>query len=681
MILPTSLRWLVMLLVVATSGLAPAQTAPIAAPAAAPPPPPASAFYSRPAIEQAQLSPSGRWLAILVPVGKLRNALAMVDVDDPQKVRIIANFNDFDIYRLDWVNEDTVVFNVVDWRVANGERRDAPGLFSIGRDGEGLRQLVQLRGNFVTGLQRPGIQPLSAHHVLLHVPNDGGNEVIVGELQFDAGRDFATVVAKRLNVKTGRATAVAQQVPPNVQQWFFDGKGTPRAVVNRQGGGRFALQWHDLASDTWKVLNTFTYLDASWAPVAVDASGELFVTANSGPAGEAVLKRFDFATGKPEAEPMVSTPGFDFQGSLLSETPGGVKLGVRTTTDAETTVWFDPLLKAAQADIDRRLPGRINHLSCRACGTERMTVLVRSWSDRDPGDLWLWRAAVPKQADAMWIKVGSMRPAIDPRRMATLDLHRIKARDGRDLPVWVTTPMGTKKGQPLPAVVLVHGGPWVRGVSWGWHADAQFLASRGYLVIEPEFRGSTGYGFQHLRAGFKQWGQAMQDDVADATRWAAQTAGADPKRICIAGASYGGYSTLMGLVRDPDLYRCGIAWVAVTEPRLMYEWSFSGDLSETWRRYGLPVLLGDPTTDAAILEQASPLSQASRIKAPLMLVFGESDQRVPLEHGTRMRKALQDAGNPPTWVSYPSEGHGWLLEATRLDFANRVETFLAEQLK
>ena len=134
--------------------------------------------------------------------------------------------------------------------------------------------------------------------------------------------------------------------------------------------------------------------------------------------------------------------------------------------------------------------------------------------------------------------------------MATLELQRIKARDGLDLPVWITRRPDAKG--PLPAVVLVHGGPWLRGGEWRWDAEAQFLASRGYVVIEPEFRGSAGYGSAHLEAGFKQWGQAMQDDVADALRWA-QKEGLASDKACIAGASYGGYSTLMGLIKDPSL--------------------------------------------------------------------------------------------------------------------------------
>ena len=173
--------------------------------------------------------------------------------------------------------------------------------------------------------------------------------------------------------------------------------------------------------------------------------------------------------------------------------------------------------------------------------------------------------------------------------MATLDLHRIKARDGLDLPVWVTTPRG-KPERRRAAVVLVHGGPWVRGTHWRWSADAQFLASRGYVVIEPEYRGSTGFGRATSAAGFKKWGTTMQDDVADAVNWAADKGLIDGKRVCIAGASYGGYATLMGAIRFPELYRCGVAWVAVTDPRLMFEPLWRQRLSDArFAQYSLPM--------------------------------------------------------------------------------------------
>jgi dipeptidyl aminopeptidase/acylaminoacyl peptidase len=246
------------------------------------------------------------------------------------------------------------------------------------------------------------------------------------------------------------------------------------------------------------------------------------------------------------------------------------------------------------------------------------------------------------------------------------------------LPVWLTLPPGKTQRQ-LPMVVLVHGGPWVRGGTWDWDAEAQFLASRGYAVLEPEFRGSTGYGKQLFLAGWKQWGLKMQDDVADATRWAIAQGYAAPQRICIAGASYGGYATLMGLLNDPDLYQCGIDWVGVTDIELMYDsgWFYSSDLSSDWKQYGMPALIGDRVKDADQLRATSPLRQAARIRQPLLLAYGGADRRVPITHGYQFRDAVRAGGNTRVeWVEYGEEGHGWYLPHNRIDFWGRVERFL-----
>jgi dipeptidyl aminopeptidase/acylaminoacyl peptidase len=233
-------------------------------------------------------------------------------------------------------------------------------------------------------------------------------------------------------------------------------------------------------------------------------------------------------------------------------------------------------------------------------------------------------------------------------------------------------------------VVLVHGGPFVRGVEWGFSHENQFLASRGYMVIEPEFRGSTGYGSKLFKAGWKQWGLAMQDDITDATRWAIAQGLADPNRIAIAGASYGGYATMMGLLREPGLYKAGINWVGVTDIELMYSigWSDFMDADNPWVRFGMPRMIGDSAKDAEQLTATSPLKQAHRIKQPVLLAYGEEDYRVPLPHGTKMRDALISAGNKSVeWVQYEGEGHGWMLEKNDVDFWSRVERFLARHLK
>lgn len=188
-----------------------------------------------------------------------------------------------------------------------------------------------------------------------------------------------------------------------------------------------------------------------------------------------------------------------------------------------------------------------------------------------------------------------------------MDMVHYKACDGLPIPAYLTLPPGGVK-KNLPLLVFVHGGPWVRGATWGWDSEVRFLASRGYAVLQPEFRGNRGFGRRHLEAGFKQWGLAMQNDLADGVRWAIAEGIADPKRICIMGASYGGYATMMGLVHAPDLFRCGVNWVGVTDIDLMYGVGWS-DLSDDYKRYGMPALVGDRVKDAAQFKATSPMAR------------------------------------------------------------------------
>ena len=227
---------------------------------------------------------------------------------------------------------------------------------------------------------------------------------------------------------------------------------------------------------------------------------------------------------------------------------------------------------------------------------------------------------------------------------------------------------------------MVHGGPWVRGTHWEWEPTAQFLASRGYVVIEPEFRGSTGYGYKLFRAGWKQWGLAMQDDIADATRWAVQQGWIDPKRVCIAGASYGGYATLMGLARYGELYQCGIDWVGVTDIKLMYDITWS-DISEEAKGYSMPVLIGDQVADAQQLKDTSPLERAAQVRRPLLMAYGGADRRVPIDHGKAFRDAVSRTNKDVEWIVYRDEGHGWRTLETQVDFWSRVEKFLDSNLR
>lgn len=658
---------------------APATTTTTTTTTAPPQPPPPEAFFSRPTLESARLSPSGQWLAVtgtfgaVVAANQTRVGVLVFDLKTMKPSAVVARFSDADIGGVTWVNDEWLVFSVQDNRRGGADQPFWPGLYSVRRDGTDFRQLVRTDASRVQELRLAGREPLDVNHQLLHVPRDGSTDVLVGEWLHAAGKDVAYVNAKRLDVSTGRTRNLSFGAPPDVRQWLFDAQGHARLVYTRNGA-RGAYHWRDGIDTAWRVLAEFDTRDAPWQPSALDDQARLYVTVSRGEEGASQLHTFDFTTGKPAPQPLVSTPGFDLQGGLVTETPGSPALGVRVLTDAETTVWFDERLKMLQRQADERLPGHINRITCSQCQSDDITALVYSWSDRDPGQYTVYRGS-----DKKWQKVSDLRPGLNPRRMGTTRFDRVRTRDGLEMPVWVTQPAGPAVAA-RPAVVLVHGGPWVRGRNWGWSADAQFLASRGYVVIEPEFRGSRGYGQRLYRAGWRQWGGSMQDDLVDALQWAVGKGWVDKNRVCIAGASYGGYATLMGLVKNPELWKCGVAWVAVTDPRLMFKWTYVSDQPDEVRAHDYRTLIGDPVADLAKLEAAAPVLHAKAIKAPVLMAVGVEDRRVPLEHGQRMRAALTEAGNPPLWLAYPDEGHGFFLTENRVHFMRQVENFLAQHL-
>ncbi len=652
---------------------------------------PAAAFFGEKDIQGAKLSPSGDAVAVLLKGKGDYNVLAVQALKPGSQPVAVASFNDADVNSFYWAGNDRLVFDIDSLDKDTGERWSASGLFVVNRDGTDQRQLVRVRGSGgdVMADSARRNRRLEWNHILLHIPSEKADDVIVGEVVFGGSQDGVRVILpKRLNLRTGASELLLDKPPARAVGWWFNKQGRPVMVATRPEGGRYQVLRaapKPEGDPDWQELLDTNYLKAPWRPLNVGPTGQLWVAATSGvspanPQGLSTLHRFDANTGKPEPQAVLATPGFDFAGGVISDDATGDMKGVRVNADAETTVWLTPGMQAIQAKLDERLPGQVNSISCRRCEQPDATLLVFSYSDRDPG-----RYYVQQGPAGALQPVGEVRKAINPERMAAVDFQRMRASDGASLPVWLTLPAGldagAKPAAALPTVVLVHGGPWARGGYWQWRGVAQFLASRGYLVVEPDFRGSTGYGSQHFEAGFKQWGQRMQDDVADATRWAVQQGLADAKRVCIMGGSYGGYSALMGLVNNGELYRCAAASVAVTDLQLLFKSSWRNDVSDEARRYSMPVMVGDPVADADMLKRQSPVHRASEIKAPVFLAFGEKDRRVPLEHGTAMRAALRAAGNEPEWVVYEREGHGWAQPRNRVDFAQRLEAFFAKHLK
>jgi len=645
---------------------------PPAAPLAAQPGPPAVAdFFRNPDVGDAQLSPGGQYAALLRKGESGRMRLVVIDPVAPQSAITIAPPEDVDVHSVHWVSDDRLVFDVIDWR---GERTTANGgLFAVDRDGSHFLPLIAPTFRFhqdVTGT-RIRSRELPATYTLFSATHDGSGDVIVAENLFDNKDPFnaRAVVLYRLNTRTRQIRALTLGQPPGVLDWVLDADDVPR-VATGYVDARRTVYLRGTDPKQWIVLGEFDrYRSDEFVPLFFGFDGALYV--RHGPVGS--LFRFDLAQRRFDDQPTLELPGFDVEPDPVLDFRARQVLGYQYKTDAARTAWLDPGLAALQRRIDAALPDTINTIGCDQCLTSPL-LLVTSSSDRQPA-----RYSAFDRASGRLLDLGGALPWIEAPQMGRREFIHYRAGDGRSIPAYVTLPPD-RNGKPFPLVVLVHGGPFVRGGYWEWDAEAQFLASRGYAVIQPEFRGSRGFGFDFFKAGWHQWGLAMQDDLADAARWAVAQGMADPNRIAIAGASYGGYAALMGLVRNPETFRCAVEWFGVTDIDLIYSVSWS-DISEADLRYGEPALVGDPVVDAEQLKATSPLQNAGRISQPVLMAYGTQDRRVPLVHGEKLRAAIATPRDDFKWIVYTGEGHGLRKENDRIDFWTRVEKFLDRYLK
>lgn len=634
--------------------------------------PAVESFFRHPDVGFVKLSPSGRYVVLLNRLDDGQQALVVRDTADLKKVNTITTFESARLLDVAWVNDNRLTFTLKNPKVEFEGNIDQ---FAADRDGTHLTHLIS--GNWRHEQQVLGSlikdRVLTADYGFERVTHDGSDDIIVGKYHWNnIDPRPQSIHPYRLNTRTRTLTdVVPAPVPENVQDWLFDGADQARVAMAR-GKGRCIVYYRAAPVGPWsEISNRDCYQDAVFDPLTFDNRNNMLYV-RAGHKGRTALYTFDLDKKVLDKEPFVDIDGFDFAGGLEEDSVAKKVLGVHFGADAASTAWLDPTMQAIQKKVDALLRGSINHVTCASDCRDPVAVVVVASSDRMPPTYFLY---TPGNGNI--VGLGSSHPDIQPKQMGKRDFFRYAARDGLQIPVYVTMPVEPAAG-PRPTIVLVHGGPYVRGGSWEWDAEAQFLASRGYVVLQPEFRGSTGFGHALFRAGWQQWGRTMQDDLADAAAWAVKQGWADPKRIGIMGASYGGYAALMGLVRNPDVFRAGVEWAGVTDIGLLFT-AFESDASEDARRYDMKTLIGDPDKDPAALADVSPLAQAGRIRQPLLMAHGARDRRVPLVHAAKMRDAL--AGNPAVeYVVYPEEGHGWRHEADSIDFWKRVDAFLGKNL-
>jgi len=467
-----------------------------------------------------------------------------------------------------------------------------------------------------------------------------------------------------LDLASGALTLVAEN-PGNITEWGTDHDGKIRYAITTDGVNQTYL-YRDDASGPFKPVLTTTFRDRFAPQGFTPDNRKLYVVSNLG-RDKAAVVLVDPATGK-EERVVYARDDYDVQSVVFSKKRKVPTWANYTTWRAERH-YFDAESERMFAALEKQLPGF--RLNLQSSTDDEDVMVVAASNDRTQGTRYLY----DRRTDKL-VKLGDVSPWLDPANAAEVKPISYRSRDGLTIHGYLTLPKG-RTAKNLPVVVNPHGGPWARD-EWGYNPEVQFLANRGYAVLQMNFRGSVGYGRKFWEASFGQWGLAMQDDVADGVAWLVGEGIADPKRVCIYGGSYGGYTTLMGLVRHPELYACGIDYVGVSNLS-----TFLKSIPPYWT----PMLemfyamVGHPEKDAERLAATSPALNAQRIRVPLLIAQGARDPRVNKNESDQMVEAMRKRGIEVEYIVKDNEGHGFANEENRFEFYGAMERFLAKVLK
>jgi dipeptidyl aminopeptidase/acylaminoacyl peptidase len=452
--------------------------------------------------------------------------------------------------------------------------------------------------------------------------------------------------------------------PGDVLGWFADSKMRVRAAQALTPDGGSEIRYRSDVQDPWKTVIKWGPEDVDSGVIGFTADGKsLWLESSEGRDTLSLVKR-DMETGKEEV--VASDPGSDLSEVLMNPVTHEVEA---VAFDRERIHWkpLNPTIAEDLRVLEAGAPGEPS-----VVGSDRdwQHWVVAYSSDIKPADYYLYDRAAKKLTHLF-----TARPELSKYQLAPMKPVTIAARDGLELVSYLTLPVGVE-GKNLPMVLLVHGGPWARD-NWGYDAQAQWLANRGYAVLEVNYRGSTGFGKKFLHAGDKEWAAKMHDDLIDAVQWAVKQGIADPKRIAIFGGSYGGYAALVGATFTPDVFACAVDIVGPSNLITLLH-----SIPPYWApmKRMMAMRVGDPDKEQDFLKSRSPLFKADRIRIPMLIAQGANDPRVKQAEAEQIVAAIRKAGKPVEYMLFKDEGHGFARPENRLKFFAAAEAFLAKHL-
>jgi dipeptidyl aminopeptidase/acylaminoacyl peptidase len=466
----------------------------------------------------------------------------------------------------------------------------------------------------------------------------------------------------RVDLNTKELTLIAEN-PGNVTNWVTDHAGRIRLAITTDGVNTSILHRPDESSAFATAITT--NFKEQISPLFFDFDNKLLFAASNINRDKTAIVRLDPATAKEESV-IFTHPEVD-AADLSWSRKRKVYTAAQFVTWKRERKFFDAEIAAIFDDLERQLPGY--EVDLQSTNKNEDIFVVAAWSDRTQGVRYLYEVATKKLT-----KLAEIAPWLDENQLAEVKPITYQARDGLTIHGYLTLPRGG--GTKLPLIVHPHGGPWARDV-WGYDPEVQFLANRGYAVLQMNFRGSVGYGRAFWEASFKEWGKKMQDDISDGVKFVVKQGIADGKRVGIYGGSYGGYAVLAGLAFTPELYACGVDYVGVSNL-----FTFLKTIPPYWK----PMLdmfyemVGNPEKDKALLAEASPVLHADDIRAPLFIAQGAQDPRVNVDESDQMVAALKKHGIPVEYLVKDNEGHGFHNEENRFEFYEAMEKFLQKHL-
>lgn len=594
-------------------------------------------FFKNPEKSRFQISPDGNYLSFTQPYESRMNVFIQKR-GGSEAVRVTGE-TERDIAGYFWKGNDRIVY------VKDFKGDENFHVVAVNRDGKNLKDLTPFEG---------------VRAQIIDDLEDNDTDMLIGMNK----RNPQVFDVYRLNVNTGDLKMVAEN-PGKVQDWGTDHDGKIRIAIATDGVNT-TLLYRDKEEDPFRTILTTNFRE-SLAPLFFTFDNKyIYANSNLGRDKSAIVK-YDIANNK-ELEMIYQHPDVDVDGMSFSRKRKVLTVITFTTWKMEWK-FLDKKTEELYGKLRTHLPK--DEITISSTNKNEDLFIVVSYSDRSRGTYYLYEEAT----DTLTL-LADPTPWLKPSDLCEMKPVSYKSRDGLTINGYLTLPQGVA-ARKLPVVINPHGGPWARD-SWDFNPEVQFLANRGYAVLQMNFRGSTGYGRKFWEASFKEWGKKMQDDITDGVNWLVKEGIADPKRVAIYGGSYGGYATLAGVTFTPDLYACAVDYVGVSNL-----FTFMKTIPPYWK----PMLdmfyemVGNPEKDKKLLRATSPVFHVDRIKAPLFVAQGAKDPRVNIAESDQIVEALKKRGIQVEYMVKENEGHGFHNEENRFDFYEAMEKFLEKHLR